>query len=71
MLSCFSKFELVFAVSAYFHNQVLFFVCVFSWNNEYILDNISRIRVQRILKAYIHFANNILPIDTVILNLSN
>ena len=33
----FSKFELVFAVSVLFHEQVLLFVHIFCWNNEYIL----------------------------------
>ena len=36
----FSKFELAFALPALFHNQALFFVYVFCWNNEYMLDNI-------------------------------
>ena len=39
---------MVFAVSALFRNQVLFFVYVFYRNNEYNLDNISRIWVQQI-----------------------
>ena len=38
---------MVFAVSAFFHDQMLFFVYVFCWNNEYILDNVSRIWVQK------------------------
>ena len=43
MLDYFSKFELVFAVSVIFHEQVLFLVLIFCWKNEYILDIISRI----------------------------
>ena len=35
--------KLSFAVSALFHDQVLFFVYVFCWKNEYILDSFSRI----------------------------
>ena len=37
------KFDLVFAMSVVFHEQVLFFVYIFWWNNEYILDIVSRI----------------------------
>ena len=43
-----SKFKLIFAVSALFHDQVLFFVYAFCWNNDYILGNISRIWVQSV-----------------------
>ena len=39
-----------FAVSALFHNLALFFVYFCCWNNEYILDNISRIWVQKVSK---------------------
>ena len=39
---------MVFAVSAIFHDQVLFFLYVFCSNNEYILGNISRISVQKV-----------------------
>ena len=38
----FIKFELVFAVAALF-TTTYFFLCVFCWENEYILDNIRRI----------------------------
>ena len=31
----------VFAVSVLFHNQLLIFMNVLCWNNEYILGNIS------------------------------
>ena len=34
---------------AFFHEQVLFFVYVFCWNNEYIFGNISRIWVQKVI----------------------
>ena len=44
----FSKFELIFVVSALFNDQVLFILYVFCWNNEHILDNISRIWVQKV-----------------------
>ena len=37
ILEFFSKFELVLAVSVLFHEQLLFFVYIFCWNNEYIL----------------------------------
>ena len=40
LLFC-SQFELAFGMSALFHNQVLLFMYVFCWNNEYILENIS------------------------------
>ena len=50
MLYYFSKFELVFAVSVIFHEQVLFLVHIFCWKNEYILDIISRIWVQSVKK---------------------
>ena len=43
ILKKFSKFKLVFAVSALSFGQMLFFVYVLCWNNEYILENISRI----------------------------
>ena len=43
ILDFFSKFELVFAVSAFFHDQLLFLVYVFYWNNEHILRNIIHI----------------------------
>ena len=39
----FSKFELVFAVAVLFQDQVLFFVYVFCWNNEYVIENLSHI----------------------------
>ena len=48
ILVFFSKLELVLAMSALFHDQVLFFVYVFCWNNEYILSNVNRIWVLRI-----------------------
>ena len=35
-------------MSALFHEHELFFVYIFCWNNEYILDNISRIWVQKV-----------------------
>ena len=44
----FSKFELVFAVSALFYDQVLFFVNVFCWSNEHNLDNFSRTWAQKV-----------------------
>ena len=44
----FSKFDLVSAVSVLFHEQVLYFMYAFCWNNEYILDNISYIWVQKV-----------------------
>ena len=43
----FPIFELVFAVLALFDDQMLFCVCVFYCYHEYILDNISRIWVQK------------------------
>ena len=64
-----SKIEMVLAVSALFHCQILFFVYAFYWNNDYIFGISGRIWVQRVLgKNYIHFINNILPIVTVIIN---
>ena len=48
ILGFFSKLELVLAMSELFHDQVLFFVYVFCWNNEYILSNVNRIWVLRI-----------------------
>ena len=42
-------------MSDFFHDQVFFFVYVFSWNNEYILANISLKGSQ---KSYINFSNN-------------
>ena len=44
----FSKFELVFAVPALFHEQVLFFVYGFCWNNENIIEDISHGWVQKV-----------------------
>ena len=49
----FSKFELVLAVSALFHGQVLFFVYVFCWNNEYILGNIRWFELRRLRKTFL------------------
>ena len=43
-----SNFELVFAVSALFNYQVLFFVYVFCCNNEYVPGNVSCIWVQSV-----------------------
>ena len=39
-----------FAVSTLFHDLALFFVYFCCWNNEYILDNISRIWDQKVSK---------------------
>ena len=50
-----------------FHDQLLFFVFVFCWNNEYILDNISRICVQKVQIK--NFSDNTFPIRTCIINL--
>ena len=50
ILGFFSKLELVLAMSELFHDQVLFFVYAFCWNNEYILSNVNRIWVLRIYK---------------------
>ena len=66
----FSKFELVLAVSAFFHSQALFSVYVFGWNKEYILDNIScSLSPEGLEKAYSDFSNNTFPTDTGIINL--
>ena len=47
-----------------------FYVC-FCSNNEYILDNISRIWVPMVWKkTYIHFSSNTFPIATVITNIT-
>ena len=54
----FLKFRLVFAASALFHDQVLFFLYALSLNNKYILSNISHIWVQLVWKKLkIHFSN--------------
>ena len=37
------KIQTVFAVSALFHDQLLFALYVFFWKNEYSFVNISRI----------------------------
>ena len=39
----FFKIQTGFAVAALSQDQVLFFVYIFCWNNEHILDKISRI----------------------------
>ena len=44
----FYKFKLVFAMSALFHDQMLSLLYVFCWKNEHLLDNISRISVQKV-----------------------
>ena len=41
----FSKFGLVLAVGTLFQDQVLFILNMFSWENEYVFDNISHICV--------------------------
>ena len=67
------KYKLVFAVSAHSHDQVLIFIYICCSNNEYCLDNISRIWVQRVwekLINYIHFSTKIFPVDQII-NLGN
>ena len=54
-----SELELVFAVSALFYDQVLFFVCLLL-ENDYIFDNISRIWVQKVYKKLLltfHISN--------------
>ena len=48
ILNLSSKFEQIFAESALSHDQVLFFVNVFCWNNEYITENIRRIWTQKV-----------------------
>ena len=48
ILNLSSKFEQIFAESALSHDQVLFFVNVFCWNNEYIPENIRRIWTQKV-----------------------
>ena len=68
ILDIFSKFEVTFSVSALFHNQVLLFVHVFCWNNEYILDNISP---EDLGKSYIDFCNNTFTTDTAIVKFGN
>ena len=60
-----------FAVSALFHEQVVFFVYVLCWKNEYILSNISAEGPEGLEKTYIHFSKNIFLIGTVIINLVN
>ena len=62
---------LVFKVSAYFHNQMLFFVYILCQNNEYILGNTSRIWVREKKITLIDFSNNTFPIDAVVVNLDN
>ena len=63
--------ELVFAVSALFHDQVLFFLCVFCWNNEYFPDNISPIWVKKVCEKNLYwlFFNNTFPIAKISINL--
>ena len=46
----FSRFELIFAASAIFYDQVLFFAYVFCWNNYYILHGVRGIWVQKVQK---------------------
>lgn len=48
ILNLSSKFEQIFAESALSHDQLLFFVNVFCWNNEYITENIRRIWTQKV-----------------------
>ena len=43
-----SKFELVFTVWVLFHDQELFYVYVFCWNDEYNQGNVSRTWVQKV-----------------------
>ena len=43
ILDFFFKIQTGFAVAALSQDQVLFFVYIFCWNNEHILDKISRI----------------------------
>ena len=50
----FSKFELVFAVSVLFHEQVLFFVHIFCWNNEYILLTLLVVFESRAFRKKLH-----------------
>ena len=42
------KIQTAFAVSALFHDQLLFVLYVFFWKNEYSFVNISRIWVQKV-----------------------
>ena len=70
-ITFFSKVELVFTVSAFFHEQMLFFVFVLCQNNEYILGNTSRIWVRVKKLRLIDFSNNTFPIDAVVVNLNN
>ena len=48
-----SKFDLVLAVSGLLNGQVLFFVYVFCWNNEYILGNIRLFESKRLRKTFL------------------
>ena len=70
-IAFFSKVELVFTVSRFFHDQMLFFVYVLWQNNEYILANTSRIWVREKKITLIDFSNNTFPIDAVVVNLDN
>ena len=70
-INFFSKVELVFTVSAFFHEQMLFFVFVLCQNNEYILGNTTRIWVRVKKLRLIDFSNNTFPIDAVVVNLNN
>ena len=63
--------ELVFTVSAFFHDRMLFFVYVSCQNNECILGNTSRIWVREKTLTLIDFSNNAFPIDAVVVNLDN
>ena len=67
---CCWKFEVFFCSVSTFSRPGISYVW---WNNEYILDNISRIWVQKkkkgLEKTYIDFSNNTFPIDRGIIKL--
>ena len=44
---------------------MLFILNIFGWENEYLVDDISHICVQKIWnKCFIDFSNNTFPIET-------
>ena len=51
-----------------FHDQVLFLVYVFCWNNKYVLENISLSSPESLKNSYTNFSIKTFPIDTDIIN---
>ena len=61
-----------FAVSALFHDQMLFFEYVFCWNNElYPCQYLSHLSPKGLEKTCFHFSNNTFPINRVIISLGS